>query len=214
MPLLLRYPYWDAPSIHEFSSTENITEYLSTFQHFLVNPITREAIHSTQVDKIDPDVIYDVVGSGLPPFPNMKREYMWDRAFERKATLALEETLENEDAKVKELPEVIKDEAGEVVGEWEALYELSDGAIVFLDTTKLRMSNDHIDKQSERISKSLIAMGKTGRAQLYLAAYYWPDDEDCISYACKKGYGVIQPTERLHRLTVTVHSKAKDLDFK
>jgi hypothetical protein len=31
----------------------------------------------------------------------------------------------------------------------------------------------------------------TQKIQLYLAAYYWPD-EDC-EYACSKGYGIIQP---------------------
>ena len=36
-------------------------------------------------------------------------------------------------------------------------------------------------------------MGKSPRAQLYLAAFYWPDDEDCISHARNKGYGVLQP---------------------
>lgn len=30
-------------------------------------------------------------------------------------------------------------------------------------------------------------------SRLYLAAYFWPDDEDCILYARNKGYGIIQP---------------------
>ena len=64
---------------------------------------------------------------------------MWDRVFERKTAFALKETLENEDPKGMKLPRVIKDEAGKDVSEWEALYQLSDGGIVFLEM-KYRMS--------------------------------------------------------------------------
>ena len=48
-------------------------------------------------------------------------------------------------------------------------------------------------------------MGKEKRAKLYLAAYYWPDDEDCILYTQSKGYGIIQP----NGADLTVHLKAK-----
>ena len=48
-------------------------------------------------------------------------------------------------------------------------------------------------------------MGKMKSVKLYLAAYYWPDDEDCISYAQSKGYGIIQP----NGADLTVHLKAK-----
>jgi hypothetical protein len=53
--------------------------------------------------------------------------------------------------------------------------------------------------------KSLIAMGKDKRARLYLAAYYWPDDEDCIFCALNKGYGIIKPNGS----DLIVHFKAK-----
>ena len=66
---------------------------------------------------------------------------------------------------------------------------------------------NHIDKQLARLSKTLDAMGKEKKAKLYLAAYHWPDDEDCISYARSKGYGIIQPTGNGSDLTV--HFKAK-----
>ena len=49
-------------------------------------------------------------------------------------------------------------------------------------------------------------MGKSPRAQLYLAAFYWPDDEDCISHARNKGYGVLQP---LNGSDLTVCFEAK-----
>ena len=48
-------------------------------------------------------------------------------------------------------------------------------------------------------------MRKDKRARLYLAAYYWHDDEDCISYARNKGYGIIQPNGS----DLTVHFKAR-----
>ena len=92
-------------------------------------------IRPYQVDKIDPDVIYHVAGSGLPyREKGLSREQVWNRVFERKTVLALKETLENEDSKVMKLPRVIKNEAGKYVSEWEALYQLSDGGIVFLET--------------------------------------------------------------------------------
>ena len=36
-------------------------------------------------------------------------------------------------------------------------------------------------------------MGCVGCAKLFLAAYYWQDDEDCLSYTRSQGYGIIQP---------------------
>ena len=44
-------------------------------------------------------------------------------------------------------------------------------------------------------------------SRLYLAAYYWPeDDDDCmISYARSKGYGIIKP----NGLDVTVDVQAQ-----
>jgi hypothetical protein len=71
-----------------------------------------------------------------------------DKVFERKTALALKEVLEAEDPKAVELPSVIKDAAGEDVSEWEAIYQLSDGCIVFLET-KYRMS-----KVSHQISQT------------------------------------------------------------
>ncbi len=138
--LRLQYPSWDTPGLAEFSSAEDITAFLSTPKQFLIEPITGQIIRPHQVDKIDPDVIYDVAGSGLPyREKGLSREQVWDRVFKRKTALALKETLENEDPKVMKLPRVIKDEAGKDVSEWEALYQLSDGGIVFLET-KYRMS--------------------------------------------------------------------------
>jgi hypothetical protein len=55
------------------------------------------------------------------------------------------------------------------------------------------------------MSKSVIAMGKGKRARLYLAAYYWPNEEDCIYHARNKGYGIIQPNGS----DLTVHFRTK-----
>jgi hypothetical protein len=30
-------------------------------------------------------------------------------------------------------------------------------------------------------------------AKIFLAAYYWPSDNNCVSYAYSKGYGIIHP---------------------
>ena len=100
--LRLQYPSWDTPGLAEFASAEDITAFLSTPKQFLIEPITGQIIRPHQVDKIDPDVIYDVAGSGLPyREKGLSREQVWDRVFERKTALALKETLENEDTKVR-----------------------------------------------------------------------------------------------------------------
>ena len=133
--LRLQYPSLDAPGLAEFSSAEDITAFLSTAKQFLIEPITGQMIRPHQVDKIDPDVIYDVVGSGLPYCEKgLSREQERDRVFKRNAALALKEALENEDPKVMKLPRLIKAEAGRHVNDWEALYRLSDGGFVFLET--------------------------------------------------------------------------------
>ena len=65
----------------------------------------------------------------------------------------------------------------------------------------------HVEKQSERMSKSLLAMGCGNRAKLFVAAYYWQDDEDCLSFTRSQGYGIIQPNG-LH-LTVDVMAEGE-----
>jgi hypothetical protein len=48
-------------------------------------------------------------------------------------------------------------------------------------------------------------MRNTKRAKLFLSAYYWLDDEDCLSFTRGKGYGIIQ----LEGLNLEVHAMAK-----
>ena len=133
--LHLQYPSWDKPCLAEFSSAEEITTFLLTHKQFLVEPITGQLIRPHQVDKIDPDIIYDVAGSGLPyREKGLSREQVRVQVFERKAVLALKDTLENEDPNVMSLPRVIKDKAGRDVSKWEAVYQLSEGSVVFLET--------------------------------------------------------------------------------
>lgn len=52
------------------------------------------------------------------------------------------------------------------------------------------------------MSKSLRALGEQSRAKLFLAAYFWNDDESCISFTRNQGYGIIQPNGK--DLTVKV----------
>jgi hypothetical protein len=65
-----------------------------------------------------------------------------------------------------------------------------------------KLDQDHVYRQSERMSKSLQALGKQSRAKLFLAAYFWRDDETCISFTRSQGYGIIQPNGK--DLTVEV----------
>lgn len=64
--LQLVYPSWDMPTIHKFGSAKEITTFLSDPRQFLIDTTTREAIHPHQIHMINPDVTYDVAGSGLP----------------------------------------------------------------------------------------------------------------------------------------------------
>ena len=144
--LSLLYPSWSRPALHEFSSAKEITDFISPKQ-FLYDPATGHSIRANQVEKIDPSIVYEVAGSGLPYCEKgLTREQVWDTVFEKKSAFALKESLEKEDPKVKVLPRVIINEEGKDVGEWEAIYELSDGCIVFLES-KYRMS-----KVSQRVS--------------------------------------------------------------
>jgi hypothetical protein len=59
--LRLQHPSWDKPLLADFYSPEDITSFLST-QRFLVEPVTGQIIRPHEVDKIDPDVTYDVAG--------------------------------------------------------------------------------------------------------------------------------------------------------
>ena len=54
-----------------------------------------------------------------------------------------------------------------------------------------------------RLSKTLKILGDSKYAKLYLAAYYWPEDE-IIHYAQSLGYGIILP----NGTDLTVHVKA------
>jgi len=146
-PVTLRliFPSWRMATSHEFKSAEAITRFLSDPKQFLLDPETGYAIHPDQVEKIDPNVIYEVAGSGLP-YPEkgnhekgISREQAWDSVFEKKTALALKKVLEEEDPTVTELPRVVKNGGGNAVSEWEGIYQLSDGRIVFLET-KFRMT--------------------------------------------------------------------------
>jgi hypothetical protein len=55
-------------------------------------------------------------------------------------------------------------------------------------------SQTHVDKQAKRVATTLLALGKpANNSKLYLAGYYWDDDESTISFTGAKGYGIIRP---------------------
>jgi hypothetical protein len=61
----------------------------------------------------------------------LSREQVWDKVFEAKTAMALKDVLEKEGSVVVEMPRVIKDSQKKDVSEWEAVYKLSDGCLVF-----------------------------------------------------------------------------------
>jgi hypothetical protein len=140
--LHLIYPSWDTsfPTIHQFGSAKEIKTFLSDPIQFLVDSKTGNAIRHDQIHMIDPNIIYDVAGSGLPDRMegNLKRDQVRDKVFKRKAAMALREALQAEDQKLIELSRVVKDPAtGLNVDEWEVIFQGSDGSIIFLETQSL-----------------------------------------------------------------------------
>lgn len=69
----------------------------------------------------------------------LSHEQVWDKIFKPKTAMVLKNVLEKEDPVVVELPRVIQDSQGKDMNEWEAVYKLSDGCLVFLEA-KYRMS--------------------------------------------------------------------------
>jgi hypothetical protein len=69
----------------------------------------------------------------------LSREQVWDKAFKAKTAMALKDVLEKEGSVVVEMLRVIQDSQRKDVNEWEAVYKLLDGCLVFLEA-QYRMS--------------------------------------------------------------------------
>ena len=105
-----------------------------------MDPLSNKPIRINQVERINPDRVYDLIGVGFTYHQKgLSREQVVDKVFEEKAALALKEILKKEDPGIVELPRVVQDKAGKDVGEWEAIFKSSDGCIIFLEA-KFRMS--------------------------------------------------------------------------
>ena len=105
-----------------------------------MDPLSNTPIRINQVERINPDRVYDLVGAGFTYRQmGLSREQVVDKVFEEKAALALKEVLKKEDPGIVELRRVVRDKAGKDVGEWKAIFESSDGCIIFLEA-KFRMS--------------------------------------------------------------------------
>lgn len=191
--LNILYPHWDTPISHTFKDEKDLADFLKQPPQFLRDPETNKSIRHNNVKQINPNIIYDIAGSGIPyREKGLSQEQIWDKVFEGKTATALKNVLEKEGL-VVELPRVVKDVQGKDVSEWEAVYQLADGCVVFLEA-KYRMSKVNIDDQLKRVTRSLRIMRCTGsRAKLFLAAYHWPSDDNSIAYARSKGYGIIRP---------------------
>jgi hypothetical protein len=117
-----------------------IQDFLRPEGRFLVDPLSKTPIKIDQVERINPNRAYDLVGTGFVyRQKGLSRVQAVDKVFDKKAALALRELLKKEDPGVVELSRVIQDKAGMDVAEWEAIFESSDGCVIFLEA-KLRMS--------------------------------------------------------------------------
>lgn len=134
------YPCWDTPTSHTFKNEKDLADFLKQPPQFLRDPDTGRSIRHRNVNQVDPSVIYDIVGSGIPyREKGLSREQVWDKVFEVKTAMVLRSVLEKEDPGVVELPRVVQDLQGKDVNEWEAVYQLSDDCVVFLEA-KFQMS--------------------------------------------------------------------------
>jgi hypothetical protein len=143
-PVTLRIvfpPGADEPSYFDFKSFRSITNFLKP-RRLLVNTTTKEAILPHQVREIDPGILYDMVDLDYPFYPRdsgrLTKQGV-DRFFDGRSAFVLRRGLEKEDPGVVQLSSVIKDTNGRDVDEWEAVFLLSDGCIVFLEA-KYRIS--------------------------------------------------------------------------
>jgi hypothetical protein len=117
------YPYWDTPTSHTFKNKKDLADFLKQPPQFLRDPETGKAIRHGNVNQVDPSVIYDIVGSGIPyRKKGLSQEQVWDKVFEVKTATALKSVLEKDDPGVVELPRVVQDLQGKDVNEWEAVY--------------------------------------------------------------------------------------------
>ena len=67
--LNLLYPYWDAPISHTFKNEKEVAAFLKQPPQFLREPNgpntwTNKAIRQNDVKQVNPNVIYDIIGSG------------------------------------------------------------------------------------------------------------------------------------------------------
>jgi hypothetical protein len=116
-------PYNDDPIPFEFSSFGAIQDFLRPEGRFLVDPLSKTPIKIDQVERINPDRAYDLVGTGFVyRQKGLSRAQAVDKVFDKKAALALRELLKKEDPGVVELSRVIQDKAGMDVAEWPKQY--------------------------------------------------------------------------------------------
>jgi len=118
--LRLKFPPWDVPGSVEFSSAEEITAFLSEPKQFLIDPVTGNIIRPSQVAKIDPSIIYDVAGSGLPYREKRSmREQVWDREEDGPCFESNFGSRRPEPHRIAKS----KDTTGKDVSEWEGIYQ-------------------------------------------------------------------------------------------
>jgi hypothetical protein len=132
------FPPNDEPLPVPFQSYDDIADFLSPKALFQApnSPIIRR--HN--VKAIDPTKAYEIIGPGYVRREKGLREQVWDKVFEEKSKLALKAKLQRVDPDVVDLPRKVLDQTtGKDIAEWEAIFRLSNGRLVFLEA-KYRMT--------------------------------------------------------------------------
>ena len=122
------------PILHTFKNKKEVATFLKQPPQFLWDLETDKAISHNDVKHINPNVIYDIVGSGRPYCEKgLSCEQVWDKVFKAKTAMALRDILKKEGSTVVEMLKVIEDSPKKDVSKWKVVYKLSDSCLVFLE---------------------------------------------------------------------------------
>lgn len=139
------FPHCDEPYRFEFVSYKDFSDFLEPQSILRALSPGSKNIRARNIKDLDPTKAYEIVGPGYIYLGQERRplkDQVWDtsRVFEEKSKLALKVKLQKDHPGLVDLPRVICDKAtGKNVAEWEAVFQLSDGSIIFLES-KYRMT--------------------------------------------------------------------------
>jgi len=184
---------------------ELVKTYRGTLTEFSGNGFSK-IIPRSKYFEVSPHTIYEIIS---PYFASMMDErqhrQIADKAFEDKSRRALTRYLEEQGLSFRELDRVVQAD-GKPIAEWEAVIELEDGKIWFLECKHcvstvfypillyLTVMQDIILRQWCRLKKSMKVIGKpVSSGKLFVAGKFWrrTDGDDPKTEALEQGFGIL-----------------------